>query len=479
MDDQRPPDTEQAAETPEPDEQAPPPEGCEECERPYPPDNELVAAAEPEPDDTEQQPAEAPPAPVSAPSSGPQLEIGVAFRHNTKVYSFGSGGLRLNIGDKVLVRTDKGVDLGDVVRIKGRMAPERAGELTPVVRLANSQDLAHVAEQHERERKALEKCAAKIAEHKLPMKLIDAHMSFDNTRLVFLFTAEGRVDFRDLVRDLAKTFRMRIELRQVGVRDEAKLMGGLGPCGRQLCCKMFMRNFEPVGIRIAKDQGLALNPAKLSGLCDRLMCCLRFEHETYLTNKARLPAKGTRVQTPDGPGVVTDLHVLAEQVTVGIGEGRDVTLPLAKVRPLAEGEEGQFVVLQSEQPPVRRAPERVVARPGGIHTRSKVATAEREEKPEPPAAEQAPASEEGREDRPSRRGKRRTRSRRKRARQPEKQAGAAGDQASDKPEPEPGSDRPQGTPAPAEGQPRRRPRRRRGGRRRSGQSAGGSQEVKS
>ncbi len=228
--------------------------------------------------------------------------------------------------------------------------------------MATDEDLAHAAEQEERERRALEVCDERITAHKLPMKLIDAHLSFDNTRLVFLFASEGRVDFRELVRDLAKTFRMRIELRQVGVRDEAKLLGGLGPCGRQLCCKMFMRNFEPVGIRIAKDQDLALNPNKLSGLCDRLMCCLRFEHQTYVENKARLPKKGVRVKVGESTGQVTSVYVLKEELRIHMEDGRDITVHRSEVEPLGPGE-------GPAQPPV----------------------VEREDRPEPPARSDRPA----------------------------------------------------------------------------------------
>ncbi|MGC9317674.1 MAG: PSP1 domain-containing protein [Armatimonadota bacterium] len=268
-----------------------------------------------------------------------ELEVGVSFRHNPKVYSFASSGHRLSIGDKVLVRTEKGVDIGEVREIKGRIPPEGTEEFMPVVRKATPDDLEHVAEQERREEQALKICAEKIEEHGLPMKLIDASLSFDNTRLVFFFSADGRVDFRELVRDLAKTFRMRIELRQIGVRDEAKLLGGLGPCGRRLCCKTFMRDFEPVGIRVAKDQGLALNPNKISGLCDRLMCCLLFERDTYLELTEKLPEKGDRVRTAQGAGTVRDVAVLKEQLTVELEGGSEVTVPASEVEPL-RGESG-------------------------------------------------------------------------------------------------------------------------------------------
>ncbi len=261
-----------------------------------------------------------------------QIEVGVSFRHNPRVYSFAVQGARLSIGDQVLVRSEKGVDLGEVMEIKGRISDERAEELMPVVRKATAEDLEHICEQQERERRALEICAEKIEKHGLPMKLVGAVLSFDNTRLLFFFSADGRVDFRELVRDLASTFRLRIELRQIGVRDEAKLLGGLGPCGRRLCCKTFMRDFEPVGIRVAKDQGLALNPNKISGLCDRLMCCLLFEHENYLDARERLPERGDRVITPQGPGRVSDVALLREKVTVELEEGNEIVLSADELR---------------------------------------------------------------------------------------------------------------------------------------------------
>lgn len=260
------------------------------------------------------------------------IEVGVRFRHNPKVYSFAAEGVRLSIGDRVLVRSEKGVDMGEVMELRGRISGERAAELMPVVRKATEDDLRHIEEQERRERQALRICGEKIAEHNLPMKLIDASLSFDNTRLVFYFSADGRVDFRELVRDLAKTFRLRIELRQIGVRDEAKLLGGLGPCGRRLCCKTFMRDFEPVGIRVAKDQGLALNPSKISGLCDRLMCCLLFEHETYCALRRELPSRGDRVLTEKGPGVVREVMLLKEQVTVHLDDGSEITVNVRELK---------------------------------------------------------------------------------------------------------------------------------------------------
>ncbi len=298
------------------------------------------------------------------PSPEPSMEVGVRFRHNSKVYSFAASGVRLSIGDKVLVRTEKGVDIGEVMEIHGRIPPERADELMPVVRKATDDDLAHVAEQETREKQALEICGEAIDKHELPMKLIDADLSFDNTRLVFFFSADGRVDFRELVRDLARTFRMRIELRQIGVRDEARLLGGLGPCGRRLCCKTFMREFEPVGIRVAKDQGLALNPSKISGLCDRLMCCLLFEHEMYCELRRTLPRRGDRVRTEHGPGTVKDVALLKEELHVVLDDGSDIRVLASEVGPLGgdDDESAEEREPRPEQP--ARAQSRPAAQPG-------------------------------------------------------------------------------------------------------------------
>jgi len=293
---------------------------------------------------------------------GEQWEVRVGFRRSREIHSFGSGGLTVQVGNDVLVRTEKGVDLGHVLEISDRLSEEEVEQLMPLVRLANDADLEYAREQEEKEKRALQVCAQKIADHALPMKLVDAHLSFDNTRLVFSFSAEARVDFRELVRDLAKTFRKRIELRQIGVRDEAKLLGGIGPCGRRLCCELFLRNFEPVGIRIAKDQGLALNPSKISGLCDRLMCCLRYEHDMYQELRDKLPDKGDKVKTPHGEGEVVQVHLLKEELVVAVEEGREVRVPAAEVSPLDT---------DSEVGADRNEPEGHVEEPPDDSTRSK------------------------------------------------------------------------------------------------------------
>lgn len=259
--------------------------------------------------------------------------VGVSFRRSGKVYYFEPTDAKLAPNDYVLVRTDKGVDIAQVVRLV--LDPARLQTdtpLKPILRKATHDDLEHEQKLRERERTALHTCEKKIAEHDLPMKLIDADYTFDARCLVFFFSAEGRVDFRTLVKDLARTFRTRIELRQIGVRDEAKMLGGIGSCGRPLCCQAFLRNFEPVGIRIAKDQGLSLNPTKISGVCDRLMCCLRFEHQQYLDVRRQLPSEGETVVTPQGEGRVIAIHVISEEAVIQLDPETVITLPAGSIQ---------------------------------------------------------------------------------------------------------------------------------------------------
>lgn len=216
------------------------------------------------------------------PGSGSVSVVGVRFRKAGKVYYFKPGEVELKPGDRVIVETVRGIEAGTVVvglqeiPLKDTVAP-----LREVIRKATPEDMAIVEENERRAREAFSICEKKIAEHKLPMKLIDVEFTFDVGKILFYFTADGRVDFRELVKDLAAIFRTRIELRQIGVRDEAKLLGGIGPCGRELCCSTWLGDFEPVSIRMAKGQNLSLNPTKISGICGRLMCCLKFENECY------------------------------------------------------------------------------------------------------------------------------------------------------------------------------------------------------
>lgn len=243
--------------------------------------------------------------------------IGVRFKKAGKIYYFDPQDLKIKAGDNVIVETSRGVEYGSVVYVDREIEEEALGSaIKPVIRVATPEDDSENAENEVREKEAFDICLKKIEEHGLKMKLISTEYTFDNKKVIFYFTADGRVDFRELVKDLASIFRMRIELRQIGVRDEAKLLGGIGPCGKALCCATFLGEFHPVSIKMAKDQDLSLNPAKISGLCGRLMCCLKYEHETYEEILSRMPVVGMTVHTPVGKGTVVSTSTLNEMVKV-------------------------------------------------------------------------------------------------------------------------------------------------------------------
>ena len=248
--------------------------------------------------------------------------IGVQFQENGKMYYFDSSDIEVKTGDYVIVDTARGNDLGEVVM--GTREVDEENWHTPlkkVIRLADEQDIKHGQENRVKEKEAFGICQKKIAEHKLEMKLVSVEYAFDNSKILFFFTANGRVDFRSLVKDLASVFKMRIELRQIGVRDEAKMLGGLGPCGRPICCGSFLDQFQPVSIKMAKEQNLSLNPTKISGVCGRLMCCLKYEQEHYEMTRKKMPKIGREVITPDGIGPVTDLNIVKETVFVRLTNG--------------------------------------------------------------------------------------------------------------------------------------------------------------
>ncbi len=243
--------------------------------------------------------------------------VGVRFKDSGKTYYFDPRDMTLVQGDHVIVDTTRGLELAKVAYPSQEVADsEIVGELKPVLRRADPTDLERQRLLQGRHDEVLARCAEKIREHSLPMSLVKAEYSFDGSRLTFYFTADKRVDFRILVRDLARTFKSRIELRQIGPRDEAKLLGGIGPCGRVLCCSSFLPDYARVSIKMAKDQDLPLNPTKISGVCGRLLCCLSYEHEQYIEMRSELPRRGTWVQTPDGPGEVLNQHVLKQQLIV-------------------------------------------------------------------------------------------------------------------------------------------------------------------
>ncbi len=243
--------------------------------------------------------------------------VGIQLQKNGKIYYFDSNQLILKPGDYVIADTARGQDLGEVV-IGMRDVDESS--LTPpvrkILRCATDQDILRGTENRQKEQEAFQICRKKIAEHQLDMKLVSVEYAFDGSKILFYFTANGRVDFRSLVKDLASVFKMRIELRQIGVRDEAKMLGGLGPCGRPICCGSFLSEFQPVSIKMAKEQSLSLNPTKISGVCGRLMCCLKYEQDAYESLLTTCPTSDSLVNTYDGVGTVTDTNLLKQTVKV-------------------------------------------------------------------------------------------------------------------------------------------------------------------
>lgn len=247
--------------------------------------------------------------------------VGVNFREAGKIYFFSPDGLTLAVGDRVIVETARGVELGTVkIANKTVLSTEIISPLKPVTRVASAEDIEHYEANRRAEADAIAICQKKVEAHGLGMKLVGAEYTFDNSKLIFYFTCESRVDFRELVRDLASTFRTRIELRQIGIRDEAKMLGGIGVCGRKLCCANFLSDFVQVSIKMAKEQNFSLNSSKVSGACGRLMCCLRYEHETYEEAIRRTPQNGSVVKTADGDGVVIETKPLAGEIKVRLND---------------------------------------------------------------------------------------------------------------------------------------------------------------
>ncbi len=257
---------------------------------------------------------------------------GVRLKPAGKIYYFAATGFEdLEAGEHVIVETARGEAMGKVV-IPPKEIAETPEHLRPIQRRATALDLSSKEHQRLREREALERCQEKVKEHGLAMKLIKAEHNFNGSRLVVYFTAEKRVDFRDLVRDLARTLKTRVELRQIGVRDEAKLLGGIGRCGRPLCCTTHLCEFSPVSIKMAKLQDISLNPAEISGVCGRLLCCLAYEHEVYRAVKGRLPKVGVAVDTPYGTGRVKSINVLKETVEVELKSEVTIQLPSEEIK---------------------------------------------------------------------------------------------------------------------------------------------------
>ena len=281
--------------------------------------------------------------------------IGVRFKQAGKIYDFDPGNLEIQKGDHVIVETARGVEFGTVVIPPKDVEDEGiVHPLKQVIRKATEKDLAREEDNKKKEKDAFRICSEKIRKHNMQMKLIDVEYTFDNNKIIFYFTADNRVDFRELVKDLASVFRTRIELRQIGVRDEAKLLGGLGPCCRVCCCNSYLGDFQPVSIKMAKEQGLSLSPTKISGLCGRLMCCLNYEQKQYEEARKKMPKQGSEVMTPEGPGTVIENNVLMEKCKVKIRlKDGTVTAKTFSVSELNVKERGAHVSHDAEEEEIR------------------------------------------------------------------------------------------------------------------------------
>ncbi len=265
--------------------------------------------------------------------------VGVSFRPAGRIYSFDPGDLQLSRGDRVITETARGVEFAEVKHAPREVRDDQVIlPLKRIVRLATPEDLAQVEANRLEAEAALEAARERVAIHALPMKLLRSEYTFDRSQITIYFAAEGRIDFRELVKDLAAALRTRIQLHQLGARDVAKLVGGIGPCGRALCCSTWLTSFEPVSMKMAKEQSLFLNPSKFSGVCGKLMCCLRYEYDHYRETKAQMPSVGADVNTPDGRGKVVGHNIMKEAVIVGFGDGREAEYPAGEVeRPIVRG----------------------------------------------------------------------------------------------------------------------------------------------
>ncbi len=268
--------------------------------------------------------------------------VGVRFKRNGKIYYFDPSGIELKMGDKVIVDTARGMEMGEVVITDYEKINDKISKpLKPVIRKASAEDLQCADEFKQREGEALVECAQLIEKLKLPMKLISTEYNIDGSRLTVFFSAEGRVDFRELVRDLSRSLKVRVEMRQIGPRDEAKLLSGFGRCGRLLCCASFLGEFNPVSIKMAKEQNLPLSPMKISGLCGRLLCCLGYEFEQYREMRKKMPREGSRVMTAKGEGVVVGGKPLEEKVLVEMEGGVRVEISFDEIVGEDKGNGGQ------------------------------------------------------------------------------------------------------------------------------------------
>lgn len=275
--------------------------------------------------------------------------IGVRFKEVGKIYYFDPDSTPLKVGDYVIVETARGIECGQVAMANRNIDDKDiVHPLKKMLRKANEEDLAILEENKKKEKQAFELCEQKIAQHGLNMKLVDVEYTLDNNKILFYFTADGRVDFRALVKDLASVFRTRIELRQIGVRDEAKMLGGIGVCGRPFCCSSFLGEFQPVSIKMAKEQGLSLSPVKISGTCGRLMCCLKYEQDAYTDLLKKTPKVGAIVNTPDGKGVVVEQNLLTGVLRVALDKAPNAAPATYKVKQIKLIKDAQIRLDRSE-----------------------------------------------------------------------------------------------------------------------------------
>ena len=278
----------------------------------------------------------------------------IQFSKAGKMYDFSAGALELAKGDRVVVETERGVGVGQVVKVAEALDSGALEKLTLIKRVATTEDLATVERISQKEQEAHRFCVSRIAERNMPMKLVQVEYQFDSSKAVFFFTADGRVDFRDLVKDLAHSFHTRIEMRQIGVRDEAKMTGGIGICGRELCCSSFLREFQPVSVKMAKEQNLALNPNKISGQCGRLLCCLDYEYDTYCCLRKNFPKSGKRVRTVNAVGVVDKVNILTGNITLKLDDNKIIVIKRDEI--LGDGAPAAAPVSAAAQAP--QAPQR-------------------------------------------------------------------------------------------------------------------------
>jgi cell fate regulator YaaT (PSP1 superfamily) len=337
--------------------------------------------------------------------------ISVQFSAASKLYDFNAGEIEIAAGDNVVVDTERGLSIAEVMSGPVERELNSGEKLVTITRKATFEDMATVERNTQKEKEAYDFCLRRIVERSMQMKLVKVEYLFDGSKAVFFFTADGRVDFRDLVKDLAHTFHTRIEMRQIGVRDESKMVGGIGICGRELCCSSWLRDFQPVSVKMAKEQNLALNPNKISGQCGRLLCCLDYEYETYCSLRKTFPKCGKRVRTASTNGVIDKLNILTGTITLRLDDGKLLVVKRDEVLGEATAEETAAAITQKpvggrqeqrERPPRQQRPAQSPQRPVekkieiAAAAPTQAAEAPKDQKPQADGAQQRPAKKKSR-----------------------------------------------------------------------------------